>query len=110
MTEQEKKRQKADLLLEYQEAEEELAHLTEKATRLSQTLQEITNWVKRFGDAMPDTPVAATLRPEFKIVLGDTTWKDAMNFEATVKLQDEIKEMQTKLQSLKKRKDSLGLK
>lgn len=110
MTDQEKRRQKADLLLEYQEAEEELAHLKEKAARLGHALDEITKWVKSFADPLPDTPVAATLRPEFKIALGDNTWREAMNLDAAVKLQDEMKDVRHKLQTLKRRKESLGLK
>src|SRR6476620_6088085 len=44
------RRQKADLLLEYEEAEQHLAHLREKAIRTGQRVEAVAKWLLHAGE------------------------------------------------------------
>lgn len=109
MTDNEKRQQKAMLLLEYQEAEENLAHLKEKAGVLSKSIDEISTWLSRAhieirtneqGDQKRDANIRANI----------AQYRQALNLDAAVALMDEIKEAERELDSLAERKKALGLK
>jgi hypothetical protein len=115
VTEDEKRRQKADLLLEYEETEQHLAHLKEKAIRTGQNVEAVSRWLLNAGE-----PYSDKISERFYItsgggsalvdVLTDPQVALAMDFNAAAKLVEEIRAGHRKIQELKQRKASLGLK
>jgi len=112
MTDLEIKRQKADLLLEYQEAQQHLAHLQEKARRLGESLSRITQWLRKSSESSwnfnPAEPIY--VMGDYVKILEDPRYEAAMDFSEIKKVVQEIKEATDNLQSLGKRKNELGLK
>jgi len=113
MTEDEKRQQKAMLLLEHQEAEQNLAHLEEKAERLSRRIRGVSEWLsyaaQRNSDLSRDEiwihGLGVRVEP-----LKDIEIARSMDFDAAAKLIQEIKDARSTLEQLSKRKQSLGLK
>jgi hypothetical protein len=109
MTDDEKRHQKAELLLQYQEAEENLAHLREKAGVLSKLVDEVAMWMSR-----AHIPVRANdqddRRRDGNIRKNPAKYREAMNFDAALSLMDEIAEVCQQLNDLSERKKALGLK
>src|SRR5436305_7564072 len=106
MTVDEKRQQKAMLLLEYQEAEQELAHLREKAGRTAEPFNEVAIWLKH-----ANLPVARsgnedeTRDAEIRANLG--RYREAVNFDNALALMDEISAAKNTLQVLAERKSNL---
>ncbi len=109
MTDDEKRQQKAVLLLEYQEAEENLAHLREKAGVLARSTNEVGMWLGRTY-----LPVRANDQDDRKrdanIRANLAQYREALNLDAAVSLMDEIGQAEQELGSLSERKKALGLK
>lgn len=111
MTDDEKRRQKADLLLEYLETEQHLGHLQEKARQISYRLAAVSEWLAHAADkgsGTPETFWSEKMHTEVDIAQ-DAQVRDAMNFPAALVLVTEIRGVQNKLSHLKERKASLGL-
>jgi hypothetical protein len=112
MTEDEKRQQKAMLLLEYQEAEQNLAHLQEKAHLISRSLSSVSQWLAKSHDRTwnfnPSEPIYTT--GETVKILEDPRFAVAMDFPAMKALALEIKASMDNLRSLRQRKEALGLK
>lgn len=109
MTEDEKRQQKAMLLLEYQEAEENLAHLREKAGRMSAPFATVAKWLERAqsGSSMyriDQDRTEATIRANL------ASYQNQINFDEALLLMNEIDGAEKKLKELATRKQSLGLK
>jgi hypothetical protein len=104
MTEDEKRRQKADLLLEFQEAEHELANLREKAKRFSGKLKALSEWMADCSQpSLADPSYFADRRQQ--AIQG----AEALNLEALKQIDQEISSAQRKVSSLRESKTSLGL-
>jgi hypothetical protein len=108
MTEDEKRQQKAMLLLEYQEAEINLAYLREKVRRHEEALAVLAKWLSharvnhanyRTEDLVRDASIRANLE----------TYRNVFNLDAALALVDEVAEAQERLKDLGKRKSDLGL-
>jgi hypothetical protein len=103
LTDEEKRRQKADLFLECHEAESNLAHLQEKAYRLSEALREVSQYLNAAanhgGYMETGTDIEST-----------AVHRAAMNFDAVISLAQQIKYASQKVAELRRRKDGLGLK
>lgn len=110
MTDQEKRQQKAMLLLECQEAEEELAHLEERAKSLTSIFRELAEWIGRLPFPSSETSTSYGERVLGGVDLNDSKYREAMNFDALNSLVVEINKARIKVRNLKHRKDSLGLK
>ena len=108
MTDEQKRQQKANLLLEYQEAEENLAHLRERAYRMGQPVMRIAEWLGR-ADVQQQ-------RPEEYRVLSDGLLSNpghvraTLNAEEILAVMNEIQQAEKKLAELAERKAALGLK
>lgn len=91
-------------MLEFQEAEENLAHAREKVARVAVPFTEVTNWLKEavrgYGPAQTNTNIRTNLE-EFK---------QSVNFSDALAVMDELVAAETALQQLQKRKADLGLK
>ncbi|MDP9161048.1 MAG: hypothetical protein M3O09_12585 [Acidobacteriota bacterium] len=111
MTENEKREQKAMLLLEYQEAEQDLAHLRAKAATLSNRIDDVSRWVAAASRSYETVHPTAEQRYNKDVeILADPQLKIAMDFDAAAKLVQEITEAKAKIEELARRKHSLGLK
>jgi hypothetical protein len=109
MTEDEKRQQKGLLLLEYQEAQQNLAHLKEKAYRKVEALDEVRKWMRSVQNVSTNySPDELTRNNDIRTNLD--TFRKAMNFDDVLLLMDEIKKANQLLETLEKRKADLGLK
>jgi hypothetical protein len=111
MTEDEKRNQKAMLLLEYQEAEEEFAHLAEKAALLTSDLNKLAS-VIAFARSHPDVSPANSERARFEreeINKAIDRFRASVNFDSALSLLRELDEAKQKIRSLRERKAALGL-
>jgi hypothetical protein len=112
MTEDEVRKQKALLLLDVNEAEQELAQLEEKGKRISIHLKGFAEWldgVLRAGmqyGASGEAYISAIGKVN---VLHDAQFKISMNFDEAVKLFDQLTAVRKRLNDLNERKRSLGL-
>jgi hypothetical protein len=111
MTEEEKRQQKAMLLLEYQEAEENVAHLREKVSRLSKPFTEIATWLEHAA-VIESAPGNFRINSErdARIRTNHDAYRQSLNFDAALAVLDELNEAQKTLARLAKRKSELGLK
>jgi hypothetical protein len=111
MTEDEKRQQKAMLLLEYHEAEVNLAHLEVKAANISKRLGVMSEWLERASkrnDPLHEEFYAIKTGGNVSI-LNDPDVALSMDFSAAVKLVREIRDGRAAVNDLYKRKQSLGL-
>ena len=104
----EKRQQKAMLLLEHQEAEEELAQLRARAARISGRIAEVQTWLNRV--AFPEH----TLDPKEQardatIRTKSDMYREALNFDAALSVVNEIAAAKKRLADLASMKESLGL-
>lgn len=112
MTSEEKRHQKAMLLLEHQEASEHLANLEEKAVRLAQLLELVSLWVKQGSKSymqIEDEIGTIKLGPRINIAT-DPQITDAMDFPNALSLIKDIKAARERVKDLEARKSRLGLK
>jgi 2-phosphoglycerate kinase len=107
MTQDEKRQQKMELLLQYQEAEDDLAHLRERAKQISERLGKITAWLHDYYE-FHNRPMQEINQRNYQIV-NDPQYRNATNFNEMIELVEQIRVAQGKLAELAKRKESLGL-
>jgi hypothetical protein len=109
MTDEEKRQQKASLLLECQEAENNLAELKEKAKRRAQAVHSIERWLKHLsGQSVPDYGEDLS---KIGVMIGANLarYKQELNLDDAFALAAEIKNAETLLADLRNRKQDLGL-
>jgi hypothetical protein len=107
MTDEEKRKQKAMLLLEYQEAEEALAHLREKAVRIKKPFEDVAIWLNAASLGhyqIEDLRINGTIRSNLE------AYQNALKFDEALALKDEITKAEKLLEDLAARKLSLGVK
>lgn len=113
MTEDEKRQQKAMLLLEYHDVEQNLCHLEAKASGISRRLSAISDWLERASkrqDPIHDTVYSSKLGSGEVNILTDPQVRAAMDFDGACQLVAEIKAGRQRVNELYKQKQSLGLK
>jgi hypothetical protein len=108
MTDDEKRQQKAMLLLDFHEAERNLAHLKEKAQRKAMRVKAVADWLTQATQMVtaPDTVNAST---GYVNIVEDPEFEMAMNFDAISKLVRDLREAYIRVADLTKRKTALGL-
>jgi hypothetical protein len=111
MTDEDKRQQKAMLLLEFQEAEEELAHLEENAKRLAGDIREVADWVETatFPDFLRKREIQER-HAKLSSEAGSKRYSEALDFEKARDSVSLVTEAREKVEELKQRKASLGLK
>jgi hypothetical protein len=111
MTEDEKRQQKGMLLLEFQEAEHNLANLREKAGRLGQQILQFGGWLAGASpERGPNIHTEENKKKSAQIRLNLDAYRKALNLEEAVALMDEIEKTERNLAALAMRKAELGLK
>ncbi len=105
MTEDQKRDQKAHLLLEYQEAGEELAHLNERARRVSERINDVSSWLNKTiqGD-IESNEAGGFIRKQM------VEYSEALNLEGAFDLVEQIRKAHQHVSELATRKSALGLK
>jgi hypothetical protein len=106
MTEDDKRQQKAMLLLEHLEAKQNLAHLQTKATKLAEALGLVREWLV---NASRDHTTSDRTRLDVTIRSNPTQYSEALNFDSVAALVDEIRQAEDKLRELGQSKERLGL-
>ena len=110
MTDDEKRQQKAALLLEYQETEDDLRHLHERSHRITETMTELLRTIQPNLGAIIDDRHAHYDRPTKHWDHGKIDRaREALNIDGILDLANEIRKTESKLEQLKSRKQSLGL-
>lgn len=109
MTDDDKRRQKADLLLEFEELKEHIAHLNESALKRKEKIYEVSKWLEecRYFEHNPSSRQFDELNA--KIDKSSDLYRLEMNFDRVADLVKDLLDARAKLAELKKRKDALGL-
>ena len=111
MTEDQKRAEKGALLLAYQEAEENLAFLRQKANRMAGPFSTVSAWLKYIGSFEKKIAYG-----EDYSGIGDSIIKDVeefraqLNLDAVLSVTHEIKTAEELLKDLKHRKEQLRVK
>jgi hypothetical protein len=106
MTEDEKRQQKAMLLLDFQEAQTNLAHLRQEASRMSTPIRNVGDWLSN-AETTDYSYDQRAREKDAQIRANLELYRQGLNFDAAVALMDEIKQAGALLEELAKR---LGLK
>jgi len=101
MTTNEKKLQKAQLIVDSQDAAEELAHLRERSFRKIQDIREMVNWM--------ENQTTDESSPFIETALIDARFQSASDFNAILKLMGEIKKARQDVWNLELRRKALGI-
>jgi|ERR1017187_8666861 hypothetical protein len=110
MTDEEKRQQKAMLLLESQEADDDLAHLREKANQQVVKLREVAQWLEDMtGEGYSPDILAQKREERERKISGSAEYGQALNFQRVIDLVNEIKQARKKRAELHTRKAALGL-
>jgi hypothetical protein len=113
MTDDEKRQQKAMLLLEFQETELNLASLREKAGCIGREILEVGQWLANMSpERGPNMEYQKkeNSRRNSKIRVEIAKYRNAMNFDEALELMNELEKAEKQLASLALRKSELGLK
>jgi hypothetical protein len=106
MTDEDKRRQKGDLLLRFHEAERNLAHLKLKAKNFSDFLKTLSEWMKECsgGGGTGDYYVKRANETLDKALQGE-----AVSMDGLTSLADEINAARLEVNELSKLKGEIGL-
>lgn len=111
MTDDDKRAQKGILLLEYQEAEQHLAHLQEKALRMSQDIKEVAKWLEEERRVGPMHSITTSDAKDRSVRLSKGgQYQKSTDFAAVTAMVAELRDAHSKIRELGERKVSLGVK
>lgn len=106
MTDQEKKQQRANLVIEIEDAQGEFVHLREKALSLADRLDEVVKKVRANAAYRPSN---ADFNPDFELANRlDQRHQTALDYDTTNRLIEELRAGRKKLFSLAERKSQLS--
>lgn len=106
MTDDEKRQQKAMLLLQHEETRQELEHLRIKAWNLGEAIKEVAAWLI----AAREMPLSERDRErDEKISKNTPRYRELLNFDAISELRDVLKRTNDRFRELTKQKKALGL-
>ena len=106
MTDDEKRKQKAMLLLQHEETRQELEHLRTKAWTLGEEVKEIARWL---DTARGQESGYRDVELVEKIDAHLPHYRKVFDFDAIASLRDELKRTHDKLRELTTQKKALGL-
>ncbi len=114
MTDDEKREIKGRLLFDFQEAEDELAHLSEKARKEATNLRVLASFVA--GARPPETRTGPYVEkgPEYHAsrlatIRKNCGYGDSLSFNTLLQLANELEQAIQRVHVLKKQKAELGL-
>jgi hypothetical protein len=112
MTENDKRRQKADLLLEYEETKNLIAHLNEAAQQRKERIHAVSRWLEESRYFEHNAFERANRFEDLnaRIEQDRESYRSAMDFDRAEGIVKQLEEAITKLADLKQRKEALGLK
>jgi hypothetical protein len=110
MTEDEKRQQKAMLLLQHEETRQELEHLRSKAWTISEEISEIAHWLAAAREMPASGGVDYRQRErDEKISKSQVHYREVFNFDLILSLRDELRTMNARYRELGSQKKALGL-
>ncbi|MGB8770437.1 MAG: hypothetical protein WCC92_12520 [Candidatus Korobacteraceae bacterium] len=110
MTEEEKRQQRAALLLQYEETREELQYLRNKAWNLSEDIGEISHWLREAREALATAHEREREQARDKNIQENVShYRLAFDFDALLALREDLRRANDKLRELAKQKNDLGL-
>jgi hypothetical protein len=110
VTDQEKRMQRAQLVIDCEDAARDLAHLREKSQRIMEVIHEVSEWLYEHKSKEPSPA-------DFQPLTGDNReaairvegkYREYMNINHCIKLTEELKSARGKLFNLKQRREALG--
>jgi hypothetical protein len=114
MTDDEKREIKGRLLLEFQDAEDELAHLSEKARNEASNLRVLASFLD--GARPPDTQTGPYVEKGLEYhatrlatIRRNCGYGDSLSFDVLLQLANELQRAEQRVRTLKKQKVELGL-
>lgn len=117
LTESEKRQQKAELLVSYEEAQQELADLAERASAMRAVLLEVGTALeeakpKKMTCGVPEVEARLTKIQESRLekMRNEQKYRDAMNLDSVLLTVDLLQRAKAKVEELWERKLALGLK
>jgi hypothetical protein len=110
MTNDEIRRQKADLLLEHQEAEHELANLREKGLKLMENYETVIKAIKGVSTRQYASSISEGASAHAGIRANLESYREVIDIDKTLAVIDQIESCSAKVRELAERKTSLGLK
>jgi len=113
MTDDEKRQQKLTLMMEFDEAESNLAHLREKAGRIGKDMLEVGQWLGYMSPGeLPDTEFRKKENSQRNSLIRASLgkYRSAMAFDEALALMDEIAKAEKQVESIAIRKSALGMK
>lgn len=111
MTDEDKRQQIAMLLLDCQEAEDELAHLEESAKRLATDIRQVADWLE--SATYPDFLQRGEVQERHARISsesGSKRYSQALDFQKAAEAVSALNKARTKVDQLKQRKAALKLK
>jgi hypothetical protein len=108
MTEDEKRQQKAMLLLQYEETRQELEHLRAKAWDTSEKIKEVAYWLEEAREVTSASDHRQKER-DAKITTNSQHYKVNFDFEAVSQLREELRATNARVRDLAAQKKALGL-
>lgn len=110
MTEDEKRQQKAMLLLDFEEAVEELKHLQERSKRVAEDIALIAEWVKRSTGSFTGKDYDQhTASIDASVRANLAKYREVLNIDIALKSIEECNAAGDRVKELRSRKDALGL-
>ena len=107
MTEDQKRQQKAELLLSYQEAQDNLAHLRHKAHKMAEPFATVATWLKHIG-SIDKKPIYGQGEPGRTLVDAESLG-ERLSLDGVVTVTQEIITAEDLLAELGRLKGLLGL-
>jgi hypothetical protein len=111
MTVDEKRQLKGEILLEFQEAVENLKALTAKAQRANESLTDLATWVRSAcsADHKFDPAQDIWVKDRHANILGnEQRYRDVMNYDELITLVDHVLSAQKRVDELRERKQTMG--
>jgi hypothetical protein len=115
MTEDEKRRQKGELLLDYQEAIDNAAALRDKVKSLISELEAVKLWLGKVANASQSgdfigVSFYSSSHASHVNIFGDARYAKAMDFQKVKDMTEEMTAALKRIEELARRKRELGLK
>ena len=110
MTVDEKRQLRGEVLVEFQDAVENLKALTEKGRRASESFTELAIWIRNAYSGHNFDPAQDFWSKDHhaNIIRNEPRYRDVMNYEEIITLADHIVSAQKRVDDLRERKQAMG--
>ena len=110
MTEDDKRRQRDALILQYEKTREELQYLRNQAWNLSEQIGEVSHWLREARELQTTLPDREREQAQDAHMQKELShYRAAFDFDAIVALREDLRRVNAKLRELAEQKMSLGM-